>query len=836
MKGQTVSGSGSDESDPSSHVHTGLQRWEIAADFRDNLIFQLAKFPEVATARDRYMALAYTVRDRLLKRWMSTARTYYQQRSRSICYLSAEFLMGPQLGNNLVNLGIYGQVRAAMKEVGVDLEAVLEQEEEPGLGNGGLGRLAACFLDSLATLGIPALGYGLRYEFGIFSQAIRDGWQVEVTDKWLRLGNPWEVPRPEILFDVKFGGRTETYRENGCHRVRWIPDQVVRGMAYDTPVAGYGGNTVNLLRLWKAEAVETFDLNAFNTGDYYGAVLAKVVSENITKILYPNDESPQGKQLRLQQQVFFVSCALQDIIRMYLQRSTALDRLHEQFAAQLNDTHPAIAIAELMRLLVDEHLLDWEPAWNVTRHMFGYTNHTLMPEALERWAVPLFGALLPRHLEIIYEINQRFLDQVRIQSPDDGARVARLSIIDESGPRYVRMAHLACVGSHAINGVARLHSDLLKTGVLKDFHDLWPEKFTNITNGVTPRRFLALSNPKLAALITRTIGEGWLTDMERLRGLKDHADDAEFQTAWRQIKRENKAALADLLLARTGIRVDPDSLFDIQVKRLHEYKRQHLNALHVMTLYNRLRKEPRVKMPPRTFIFGGKAAPGYYMAKLIIKLINCVADVVDRDPVIARSLRVVFLPDFNVKTAQRVYPAAELSEQISTAGMEASGTGNMKFAMNGALTIGTLDGANVEIREQVGPENFFLFGLTAEEVAQARAEGYSPRAYYEADEELKEILDQLDSGFYSPADPGLFRPLVKNLLDHDHFMLLRDYRSYVECQERVSQLYADRAAWTRMSILNVASAGYFSSDRSIREYCQRIWHISPVEISLSSDT
>jgi starch phosphorylase len=800
----------------------------IARAFQENLTYQQAKFPEVSTLNDRYMALACAIRDRLLHLWARTARSYYRNQSRSVCYLSAEFLMGPQLGHNLINLGIYPQVQAAMKEVGEDLETLLEKEEEPGLGNGGLGRLAACFLDSMATLGIPSLGYGLRYEFGIFAQALRDGWQVERTDKWLRLGNPWEIPRPEIVFDVKLGGHTEHYRENERYRVRWIPDRVVRGAAYDTPVLGYRSNTVNLLRLWKAEAVESFDFQAFNTGDYYGAVLAKIVSENITKVLYPNDESPQGRQLRLQQQFFFVSCSLQDMIRLYRQRATDLEGLSSKFAVQLNDTHPAIAVAELMRLLVDEHDLSWEKAWEITQRVFSYTNHTLMPEALERWPIPLFNALLPRHLEIIYEINQRFLDRVQLRYPGDAARVARLSLIDESGPRYVRMAHLACVGSHAINGVAKLHSDLLKRGVLRDFYEYSPEKFTNVTNGVTPRRFLLLSNPALAGLITRRLGDGWVNHLEALQKLRGLADDPAFLEEWGEIKHRNKCALAQVLLHRTGIPVNPDSLFDIQVKRLHEYKRQHLNVLHIITLYNRLRKRPDLKISPRTFIFGGKAAPGYYAAKLIIKLINSVANVVNQDSSLGGRLKVVFLPNFNIKSAQRIYPAADLSEQISTAGLEASGTGNMKFAMNGALTIGTLDGANIEIRAEVGSENFFLFGLTAEEVLEMRARGYCPRDYYESDVELKEALDQITSGYFSQGNRELFRPLVDGLLNHDQYMLLADYRQYLNCQEKVSLAYQDQRTWTRKSIFNVAGMGYFSSDRAIREYCERIWQIEPV--------
>jgi len=818
-------------------IRSGLSPSTIARAFRDNLAYLQARFPAVASLNDHYMALAYSVRDRLLRRWINTAQTYYLRRSRTVCYLSAEFLMGPQLGNNLVNLGICDQVRSAIQELGLELEDLLEQEEEPGLGNGGLGRLAACFLDSLATLGIPSIGYGIRYEFGIFDQAIRQGWQVELTDKWLRLGHPWEIPRPEIVFDVQFGGRTESYCENGRFRVRWIPDRVVRGMAYDVPVLGYRSDTVNLLRLWKAEAVESFDFQAFNVGNYYGAVMEKMVSENITKILYPNDESPQGKLLRLQQQYFFASCAMQDMLRIYLQQGAAnMDELDRKFAVQLNDTHPAIAVAELMRLLVDEHHLGWDPAWRLTQRIFSYTNHTLMSEALERWSVPLFGSLLPRHLEIIYEINRRFLDEVQLRYPGDNDRVARMSLIDEHGERSVRMSHLASVGSHAINGVAKLHSDLLKTGVLGDFHDFSPEKFTNVTNGVTPRRFLLLSNPNLADLITDRIGDRWVNHLEDLRRLERFAEDPRFRQEWREIKRQNKRTLAELIGRRTGIQINPDTLFDIQVKRLHEYKRQHLNVLHIITLYNRLRKAPELDLPPRTFIFGGKAAPGYFMAKLIIKLINSVADVVNTDPVVAGRLKVAFLPNFNVKAAQKVYPAAELSEQISTAGKEASGTGNMKFALNGALTVGTLDGANIEIRDEVGHDNFFCFGLTAGEVAALKARGYRPRDYSEADAQLREALDQLAYGCFSPNNSDLFKPLVDSLLNHDEYMLLADYRSYIDCQEKVSQVYRDPDAWTRMSILNVARIGYFSSDRSIREYAEHIWKVEPVSIAPEEKT
>ena len=814
----------------SDATRTGLDPAQIADAFQDNLNYLLGRFPAIASRNDNYLALAYTVRDRLLRRWIKSAQTYMDRQSRTVCYLSAEFLMGPQLGNNLINLGIESQVRQAMQSLGLNLDDLIEHEEEPGLGNGGLGRLAACYLDSLATLEVPSIGYGIRYEFGIFEQKIRNGWQVEMTDKWLRFGNPWEIARPEIVHEVKFGGRTESYEENGVYRVRWIPDELVCGTAYDMPVPGYQVNTVNLLRLWKAEAAESFDFAAFNQGDYYRAVMKKMSSENITKVLYPNDESLQGKRLRLKHQFFFVSCALQDMLRLYFQRNKKLDLFHDKFCVQLNDTHPAIAVAELMRLLVDEHCMPWEPAWEITRKTFGYTNHTLLPEALERWGIPLFSSVLPRHLEIIYEINRRFLDEVRLRFPGDDDRIARMSLIDEGGERYVRMANLACVGSSAINGVARLHSDLLKEGVLRDFHDFSPEKFQNKTNGVTPRRFMLLSNPGLAALISRSIGPGWVKNLDELKNLEKFADDAQFCREWRDVKLENKRRLAALLKERSGIVVNPDTLFDIQVKRLHEYKRQHLNALFIITLYNRLRRNPSLKITPRTFVFGGKAAPGYHMAKLIIKLINSIAEVMNHDPAVKDQIKVAFFPNFNVKNAQHIYPAADLSEQISTAGKEASGTGNMKFALNGALTIGTLDGANVEIREQVGEENFFLFGLTEFEVAQTKAHGYRPWEYCATNDELREVIEQIRDGFFSPDQPDRFHPLVNSLLQHDDYLLFADYAAYVACQDRVSAAYQDTDAWTRMSILNVARMGYFSSDRSIREYCEEIWKVKPVTI------
>lgn len=812
---------------------TGLSVETLKRALADNLFYIQGKFPGIATQQDCYMALAYTIRDRLLQRWLNTYQTYLAKENKVVCYLSAEFLVGPHLGNNLINLDLWEPVKQAVEESGLNLQELIDIEEEPGLGNGGLGRLAACYMDSLASLEIPAIGYGIRYEFGIFDQEIRDGWQVEITDKWLQYGNPWEIARPESSVLVKLGGHTEAYTDDkGRYHVRWIPGSVVKGIPYDTPILGYKVSTANNMRLWRAEAAESFDFKRFNLGDYYGAVNEKVASENLTKVLYPNDEPIQGKELRLAQQYFFVSCSLQDMIRIHFFENQSLDNFHESFAIQLNDTHPAIAVAELMRLLVDEHSMAWEQAWQITRQSLGYTNHTLLPEALEKWSLELFGSLLPRHLEIIYEINQRFLDEVRLRYPQDGERLARLSLIDNSGEQYVRMAHLACVGCHAINGVAALHSELLKATVLKDFYELWPEKFSNKTNGVTPRRWMVLSNPPLSQFISRHIGENWINHLEQLRQLEPLAEDGCFREQWRQIKYQVKQDLAHYIQQKNNLVVDPHSLFDIQVKRIHEYKRQHLNILHVIHLYLQLKQNPHLAIPPRTFIFGGKAAPGYFMAKLIIKLINAVGDVVNRDPSIGDRIKVVFLADYNVTLGQRVYPAADLSEQISTAGKEASGTGNMKFSMNGALTIGTLDGANVEIREEVGAENFFLFGLTTPEVNQLKSNGYHPWDYYNSNANLKAVIDLINSGFFAHGDTGLFRPLTDSLLSQDPYLVLADFQAYLDCQARVSQAYQNPDQWSTMSILNVARMGKFSSDRSIRDYCREIWNIESVQIEL----
>ncbi|NMF82032.1 glycogen/starch/alpha-glucan phosphorylase [Nodosilinea sp. P-1105] len=798
----------------------------------NNLQWVQGKDEQFANAHDYYMALAHSVRNELLKKRIRTAKTYAQAQAKVVYYLSAEFLMGRHLGNGLINLGLHEPMRRALADCGLDLDELLEREAEPGLGNGGLGRLAACFMDSLTTLNLPAVGYGIRYEFGIFTQAIHNGHQVEAPDRWLTFGNPWEIARPDYQVEVKFGGYTQVHKDSdGNYRVQWVPSQTVIGIPHDVPVPGYGTENVNILRLWKAEAGTAFDLNAFNAGDYFGAVADKMISENITKVLYPNDETAQGKELRLQQQYFFVTCALQDIIRLHLRDHPSLDDLADFAAIQLNDTHPAIGVAELMRLLIDEYHFTWGAAWPIVQKAFGYTNHTLLPEALECWSVDLFGRLLPRHLELIYEINHRFLDQVKLRYPQDPERLARLSLIQEGPERRVRMANLACVGSHAVNGVAALHTELLKQDVLHDFYDLWPEKFTNKTNGITPRRWLLQCNPRLAQLISETIGDRWITHLDDLRQLEAHIDNDEFRRAWQSIKQANKWDLSHHIQSTMGIEVRPDSMFDVQIKRIHEYKRQLLNVLHVITLYNRMVQNPGDHVVPRTVIFGGKAAPGYAMAKLIIKLTTAVADVVNNDPIVAGRLKVVFLPNYNVSAAQRIFPASDLSEQISTAGKEASGTGNMKFALNGALTIGTLDGANVEIREEVGADNFFLFGLTTEQVGACKAVGHNPWHYYDTNPELKRVVDVIASGLFSPEDPNLFLPLLDSLLVDDPYMVMADYAAYIQCQEHVSRCYEDQDRWTRMSILNAARSGKFSADRTIADYARDIWHVKPVPVA-----
>jgi starch phosphorylase len=813
-------------------VRVGRTPAELKQAILDNLYFVQGRIPKLATTNDWYMALAFTIRDRMMSDWIEAFARDRQSPVKTVSYLSAEFLIGPQLENNLLNVHeICDAVAEAVSDLGLSLEQLLEHEPEPGLGNGGLGRLAACYMESLTTLNIPAIGYGIRYEFGLFHQDIHDGWQVEKTDKWMNLGNPWAVARPEISHYVGSGGYTTQYQdEHGRFRVRWIPEQVVKGVANDIPVAGYDTHMTNFLRLWSSEAVDSFDFQAFNKGDYYEAVREKTLSETISKVLYPNDEPEAGKMLRLQQQYFFTSCSLQDMIRIHFLQKRPIENFHEFFAVQLNDTHPSIAVAELMRLLLDVHGMDWDTAWNITQATLAYTNHTLLPEALEKWSLPLFAKLLPRHLDIIYEINARFLNQVRAKYPNDDARVARLSLIDEHGQKYVRMANLATAGSHAVNGVAALHTELLKKTVLHDFYELDPGKFFNVTNGVTPRRWMALSNPELSELISSRIGWNWLKHANQLQKLEPYADNGGFRQEWKNVKRTRKLRLAALIKERTGAVVNPDSLFDVQVKRIHEYKRQLLNVLYVITLLQRLRNDQGAQVTPRTVIFGGKAAPGYFMAKLIIKLINSVASTIDSDPVARDRLKVIFIPDFSVKSGQLIYPAAELSEQISTAGKEASGTGNMKFSMNGALTIGTLDGANVEIREEVGPDNFFLFGLTAEQVLEVKRRGYNPRHLYESNSALREVIDAISAGAFSNGDRSLFQPIVDSLLGSDDYLLLADYQSYVDCQEKVSAAYLDQERWTRMSILNTARIGKFSSDRSIREYADKIWHVKGLDL------
>jgi starch phosphorylase len=809
---------------------TGIKVETLKQAILENLRYVMGKDPEFATDMDYFMAVAYTVRDRILARWLDTRRSYSEHNVRLVCYLSAEFLMGPHLANNLLNLGVEEPIRQATKELGLDLGRIIAEESEPGLGNGGLGRLAACYLDSLATLGVPAIGHGIRYEFGMFHQEIHDGWQVELTDYWLRYGNPWEIRRPHAAVDVLFGGHTEySHDARGNLKISWIPAAVVKGIPYDTPILGYGSGRANDLRLWKSESGESFYFDKFNSGDYQGAVASKNFAENITKVLYPNDDEIQGKELRLQQQYFFVSCALQDMIRIHLRGGHALEKFHEKWAIQLNDTHPSIGVAELMRLLMDQHELGWDQAWEIMSQTFNYTNHTLLPEALERWPLPLFAGLLPRHIEIIYEINSRFLKVVRERFPGDEGKVIRLSIIDETGGKFVRMAHLACVGSRHINGVAELHTELLKTELLRDFHDLWPEKFTNVTNGVTPRRWLAVSNPEQSKLMTSKIGDCWISNLEQLKKLEAYAEDSAFRAQWRKVQYDVKARLAQYILEDTGYTVDPSSMFDTQVKRIHEYKRQHLNALYILTLYLRLKKSPSLEMTPRTFLFGGKAAAGYAMAKLIIKLINSVGEVINQDPEVKHRIKVLFLPDYNVTFGQKVYPAADLSEQISTAGKEASGTGNMKFAMNGALTIGTLDGANIEIRDAVGHENFFLFGLTAPQVVETRNAGYQPRTIYESNPMLREVVDSLANGQFSRGDRKLFRPLIDGLLNSDPYLLLADYQSYVDCQDQVSATFLDQEKWAKMSIYNAARMGRFSSDRAVQEYCRNIWDVTGIQ-------
>ena len=807
---------------------------EFERDLADNLCYQRGTTAESASALDAYWTLAVTVRDRLADRRVRTARANYEANPKFVYYLSAEYMLGRQFRQNALYTGTAGLARQAMAGSGYSAEELEELDVEPGLGNGGLGRLAACLLDSLATLDMPAVGYGIRYEFGIFKQAFEDGHQVEHPDDWTFYGNPWEFPAPDDLQVVGFYGHTEAAEDDQSSlRARWVPGEVVRGEPSHMLVPGYGTQTVNILRLWRARAGrESFDLGLFNAGHYAEAVAAQMRSENLTKVLYPNDSTEAGRELRLKQQYFLVCCSLRDIIRRFRFRNSDWETFPDKVVIQLNDTHPVLAIPELMRLLVDEHGLGWEQAWSITRRTFAYTCHTLLPEALETWPVSLFGRLLPRHLEIIHALNRSFLEDVRARYPGDEGRVARMSLIQEDPERRVRMANLAVAGSFAVNGVAGLQSRLLAQTTLRDFADLWPEKFRNVTNGVSPRRFLRLANPRLSALITARLGDGrWLTDLDRLAEIEAFAGDAEFRAQWREAKRQNKIDLAFHVMAATGVTIDPASLFDVMVKRLHEYKRQLLKLLHVITVYNRIKADPAAAVTPCTVIFGAKAAPGYQQAKRIIKLINSVAAVVNADLDVAGRIKVVFMPDYNVSVSELVVAAGNVSEQISLAGKEASGTGNMKLALNGALTVGTLDGANIEIRDRVGAGNFFLFGLTADQAAVIRRDGYSPRAHYESDPELKAAIDALASGVFSGADHDATQQVLSSILDWDEYLILADYRSYIDCHDQaVTPAWTDQDRWTQMSILNTARSGFFSSDRTVRDYCRDIWHTKPVPV------
>ncbi len=814
--------------------YMGLDAESIKYSMANRLEYEVGKDLHTATDRDWYNVTAYAVRDRLMERWMETMRTYYREDAKRVYYLSLEFLIGRTLSNSLLNVGIQGECEKALHDIGLNLEEVRELEPDAALGNGGLGRLAACFLDSMATLGIPSYGYGIRYEYGMFTQRIENGHQVEHPENWLRYGNPWEFPRPEVLYPVKFHGRVVEYPdETGQKRYHWVDADEVMAMAYDTPIPGYNTNTVNNMRLWSAKATRDFNLKYFNEGNYIKALEDKNESENLSKVLYPDDTTAMGRELRLKQQYFFVSASLQDILRRFHKAHYHFDKLPEKVAIQLNDTHPVLAIPELMRILMDLHGLSWERAWNITVRTFSYTNHTLLPEALETWPVKLFEEMLPRHLQIIYEINHHFLKDAMHQFPGNFDLLRRMSIVDEDNGKRIRMGHLAVVGSHKVNGVAALHTLLMKSSTFADFERFYPGKIVNKTNGITPRRWLHHANPLLSNLITSRIGDEWTANLDELRKLAPLADDPVFRDEFRAVKRANKERVAGLVKKHLGIDVNPDAMFDVHIKRIHEYKRQLLNVLHIITVYNRIRSNPGAHVVPRLVIFAGKAAPGYAMAKLIIKLINDVADIVNNDPAIGNRLKVLFVPNYNVSTAEDLIPASDLSQQISTAGTEASGTGNMKLALNGALTIGTLDGANVEIREEVGEDNIFIFGLTAQQAEELRRNGYNPWDYYHGNQELKQVLDMIGSGYFSPDEPDLFKPII-NALTHsgDHYLLLADYASYISAQERVAELYADPHEWTRKAILNVAHMGKFSSDRTIREYAEEIWDVKPVKITL----
>lgn len=800
--------------------------------FLEWLVYSVGKDARAATRRDWFHTVALAVRDRVVDRWMDTTRSYYHEDAKRVYYLSLEFLIGRLLTNSLSNLGIMDECRQALDRLGLSMDDVVDSEPDAALGNGGLGRLAACFLDSMASQGLPGYGYGIRYEFGLFEQRFENGWQVEHPEQWLQFGNPWEFARPEVLYPVQFYGRVEEFRDSvGERAYRWVDSERVLAMAYDTPVVGYGGDTINTLRLWSARATSDFNFGHFNEGAYMKAVEQKILSENLSRVLYPNDATEIGKELRFKQEYFFTSASLQDILRRYLQHHTSFDNLPNKAAIQLNDTHPAIGIAELMRLLIDQHGLRWEKAWEITQATFAYTNHTLLPEALEAWPVRMVERILPRHMQIIYEINAKFLTRSKAKAAGDNARLSHLSLIDERGDRRVRMGNLAFLGSHKVNGVSALHTELMKETVFADFHAEFPDRITNKTNGITPRRWLKQANPALSELISSRIGEGWISDLGQIAALKEKADDMVFREEFRRAKRKNKKRLAAYIARQTGEEVQIDSIFDVQVKRMHEYKRQLLNVLHTVALYNEMRDNPTVSWVPVTKIFAGKAAPSYHMAKLIIKLINDVAKVVNHDPSVHDNLKVVYLPNYNVTAAEIIIPAADISEQISTAGMEASGTGNMKLALNGALTIGTLDGANVEIREQVGADNIFIFGLTAEEVNDLRANGgFNPREVIASNPALKRALDMIATGAFSPDDRNRYQPILQALTDGgDHFLVTADFADYCRAQDAAMQLYRDSEEWTRKAIINTASMGWFSSDRTVNEYATEIWDVHPVK-------
>ncbi len=810
--------------------YLGSDTKAIQRSVSNHLVYTIGKDPLTATEHDWMMAFSYVVRDRLIERWMETQRNYYRHDAKRIYYLSMEFLIGRSLVNSLLNMDIFDACTEALHKLGIELERLRDLEHDAALGNGGLGRLAACFLDSMASLNIPGYGYGIRFEYGMFRQKIEDGQQVELPENWLVHGNPWEFPRPEVSYRVRFGGRVMEYQDpTGRRHFDWIDGDVVIAQAYDTPIPGFHNDTVNNLRLWSAKAHEDFDLNCFNLGEYTEAVVGKTLSENISKVLYPNDTSTMNKQLRLKQQYFFVSASLKDILRRFFSDHDDLHELPERVAIQLNDTHPAIAIPELMRLLMDKHQLEWQAAWEITTRVFSYTNHTLLPEALETWPVQIFEQLLPRHLQLIYEINRRFLLMVGHLNPGDLEILHRLSIIDDSGERRIRMAHLAIVGSHRVNGVSALHSELLRQMTFKEFDRFYPKKIVNVTNGITPRRWLYQANPELSALICEAIGPEWVHDLKHIQALEPLAEDIQFRNRFAAVKRANKVRLADRIRYYLNQEVDPDTLFDVQVKRVHEYKRQLLNLLRAIAIYNRLTESAdKTDIVPRTLLFGGKAAPGYAMAKLIIRLINDVSDVIDNDPAVSDRLKIIFIPNYDVSTASDILPAAELSQQISTAGMEASGTGNMKLALNGALTMGTMDGANIEIREHVGPENIFIFGNTTEDLDRLDARGYNPRSYYETNACLKRVVDMIANGFFSPEEPARYRPITDNLLNGDHFKVLADFQSYLEVSDQADAIYKTQDTWNRMAILNTARMGFFSSDRTIEEYAQKIWNVAPV--------